>query len=63
MTCCLPTREAKQVGSTKNLADVINDYGSIESVRCNCNGSRVSVLVNKVSHLNNAQLLADLMPN
>lgn len=43
-------REAKQVGGTKSLADVISDLGSIESVRCNCNGTRVSVLVNKVSH-------------
>ena len=63
MTCCLPTREAKQVGSTKNLADVINDYGNIESIRCNCNGSRVSVLVNKVSRINRGQLLAVLLPN
>ncbi|XP_074648558.1 intraflagellar transport protein 140 homolog [Tubulanus polymorphus] len=40
----LSRREAKQVSSTKYLHDLIPSFGHITSVKCNSNGTRVSIL-------------------
>lgn len=41
-------REAKVHCSSKNLAHMIPDVGSIMSLRCNANGNKISILLNKV---------------
>ena len=41
-------REAKQHASPVNFAEVIPEFGSIYAAKCNCNASKVAVIVNKV---------------
>lgn len=41
-------REAKPVGITKNLAELIPDVGALRSVKCNASGSQMSVLITQV---------------
>ena len=42
-------REAKQHAAPINFAEMIPDFGSIYAAKCNCNASKVAVIVNKVS--------------
>jgi len=42
-------REAKQHVNPKNLGEAIGDLGKLKCAKCNCNGSKVSVLCDKVS--------------
>ncbi|ERE68715.1 putative intraflagellar transport protein [Cricetulus griseus] len=46
----LSRREAKVHCSSKNLAHMIPDVGSIMSLRCNANGNKISILLNKVDN-------------
>lgn len=46
-----PYRDAKAHCSTKNLADQIPNLGALRSVKCNANGSQVSILISQVSVL------------
>ena len=41
-------REAKQHCNPKSLGDSIAGIGKLKSVKCNCNGSKVSILCDKV---------------
>ncbi|KAM4716079.1 intraflagellar transport protein 140 homolog isoform 1-T3 [Anableps anableps] len=45
----LSRRDAKAHCSTKNLADHISNVGALRSVRCNANGSQVSLLISQVN--------------
>uniref|UniRef100_A0A673FYT9 Intraflagellar transport protein 140 homolog n=1 Tax=Sinocyclocheilus rhinocerous TaxID=307959 RepID=A0A673FYT9_9TELE len=44
----LTRREAKAMGVTKNLSELIPDLGALRSVRCNASGSQLSVLIAQV---------------
>ncbi len=46
---CAHFREAKAVVQPKNFGDVIPGIGGIVSAKCNCNGSKVSLVVSKVN--------------
>lgn len=46
--CVCVHREAKPVGVTKNLAELIPDLGALRSVKCNASGSQMSVLITQV---------------
>lgn len=41
-------REAKAMGVTKNLSELIPDLGALRSVKCNASGSHLSVLIAQV---------------
>uniref|UniRef100_A0A8C2GIK4 Intraflagellar transport protein 140 homolog n=1 Tax=Cyprinus carpio TaxID=7962 RepID=A0A8C2GIK4_CYPCA len=41
----LTRREAKAMGVTKNLSELIPDLGALRSVKCNASGSHLSVLI------------------
>ncbi|XP_067291267.1 intraflagellar transport protein 140 homolog isoform X2 [Pseudorasbora parva] len=45
----LTRREAKALGVTKNLCELIPDLGALRSVKCNASGSQLSVLVTQVN--------------
>ncbi|XP_004562563.1 intraflagellar transport protein 140 homolog isoform X2 [Maylandia zebra] len=45
----LSRRDAKAHCSTKNLADQIPNLGALRSVKCNANGSQVSILISQVN--------------
>lgn len=45
----LTRREAKPLGVTKNLCELIPDLGALRSVKCNASGSQLSVLVTQVN--------------
>ncbi|XP_051969833.1 intraflagellar transport protein 140 homolog [Xyrauchen texanus] len=45
----LTRREAKPLGITKNLAELIPDLGALRSVKCNASGSQLSVLITQVN--------------
>ncbi|KAG7507575.1 intraflagellar transport protein 140-like [Solea senegalensis] len=45
----LSRRDAKAHCSTKNLADQIANLGALRSVKCNANGSQVSILISQVN--------------
>ncbi|XP_012989276.2 intraflagellar transport protein 140 homolog isoform X2 [Esox lucius] len=45
----LTRREAKAHSSAKNMVDLIPDLGCLRSVKCNANGSQVSILVTQVN--------------
>uniref|UniRef100_A0A673G7I8 Intraflagellar transport protein 140 homolog n=1 Tax=Sinocyclocheilus rhinocerous TaxID=307959 RepID=A0A673G7I8_9TELE len=45
----LTRREAKAMGVTKNLSELIPDLGALRSVRCNASGSQLSVLIAQVN--------------
>ncbi|XP_017274041.1 intraflagellar transport protein 140 homolog [Kryptolebias marmoratus] len=45
----LSRRDAKAHCSAKNLADQIPNLGALRSVRCNANGSQVSILISQVN--------------
>uniref|UniRef100_A0A672G7J5 Intraflagellar transport 140 homolog (Chlamydomonas) n=1 Tax=Salarias fasciatus TaxID=181472 RepID=A0A672G7J5_SALFA len=45
----LSRRDAKAHCSAKNLADQISNLGALRSVKCNANGSQVSILISQVS--------------
>lgn len=45
----LSRREARQISSTKYLEDAVPNFGHIQSIKCNCNGSKVAI----ISHINN----------
>ncbi|XP_066914160.1 intraflagellar transport protein 140 homolog isoform X1 [Clytia hemisphaerica] len=40
----LSRREARQISISKNLEDAIPSFGSIQCLRCNCNGSKVAFI-------------------
>ncbi|XP_059572178.1 intraflagellar transport protein 140 homolog isoform X3 [Alligator mississippiensis] len=44
---CAPGREAKVHCNSKNLAELFPGLGRIASVKCNANGNKVSILINK----------------
>uniref|UniRef100_A0A8C1ZW73 Intraflagellar transport protein 140 homolog n=1 Tax=Cyprinus carpio TaxID=7962 RepID=A0A8C1ZW73_CYPCA len=44
----LTRREAKAMGVTKNLSELIPDLGALRSVKCNASGSHLSVLIAQV---------------
>lgn len=44
-------RDAKAHCGAKNLADQIANLGALRSVKCNANGSQVSILISQVSAL------------
>uniref|UniRef100_A0A671LI78 Intraflagellar transport protein 140 homolog n=1 Tax=Sinocyclocheilus anshuiensis TaxID=1608454 RepID=A0A671LI78_9TELE len=44
----LTRREAKAMGVTKNLSELIPDLGALRSVKCNASGSQLSVLIAQV---------------
>lgn len=46
--CVCVYREAKPLGVTKNLCELIPDLGALRSVKCNVSGSQLSVLVTQV---------------
>ena len=41
-------REAKQHVAPINFAEVISEFGSIYAAKCNCNATKVAVVINKV---------------
>ena len=41
-------REAKLHAAPINLVGVFPEFGSIYAAKCNCNASKVAVIVNKV---------------
>ena len=41
-------REAKLHAAPISLVEVIPEFGSIYAAKCNCNASKVAVIVNKV---------------
>ena len=41
-------REAKAHNIPKNIGESIPHFGSLLSVKCNCNGTKVSLIINKV---------------
>ncbi|CAH1793658.1 unnamed protein product [Owenia fusiformis] len=43
----LSRREAKQIGTAKNMTDVISHFGGFVSLRCNCAGNKVSLCIKK----------------
>ncbi|XP_047465018.1 intraflagellar transport protein 140 homolog [Mugil cephalus] len=45
----LSRRDAKAHCSAKNLADQITNLGALRSVKCNANGSQVSILISQVN--------------
>uniref|UniRef100_A0A8C1FZ63 Intraflagellar transport 140 homolog (Chlamydomonas) n=1 Tax=Cyprinus carpio carpio TaxID=630221 RepID=A0A8C1FZ63_CYPCA len=45
----LTRREAKAMGVTKNLSELIPDLGALRSVKCNASGSHLSVLIAQVN--------------
>ncbi|XP_068452167.1 intraflagellar transport protein 140 homolog, partial [Clinocottus analis] len=45
----LSRRDAKAHCSTKNLAEQIANLGALKSVKCNANGSQVSILISQVN--------------
>ncbi|KAK9530529.1 hypothetical protein VZT92_012025 [Zoarces viviparus] len=45
----LSRRDAKPHCSTKNLAKMIANLGALKSVKCNANGSQVSILISQVN--------------
>ncbi|XP_029977413.1 intraflagellar transport protein 140 homolog isoform X2 [Sphaeramia orbicularis] len=45
----LSRRDAKAHCSTKNLTDQIANLGALNSVKCNANGSQVSILISQVN--------------
>uniref|UniRef100_A0A671LEX3 Intraflagellar transport protein 140 homolog n=1 Tax=Sinocyclocheilus anshuiensis TaxID=1608454 RepID=A0A671LEX3_9TELE len=45
----LTRREAKAMGVTKNLSELIPDLGALRSVKCNASGSQLSVLIAQVN--------------
>ncbi|KAF5894331.1 intraflagellar transport protein, partial [Clarias magur] len=45
----LSRREAKPLCNAKNMAELIPDLGALKSVKCNSNGSQVSILVTQVN--------------
>ncbi|XP_061563720.1 intraflagellar transport protein 140 homolog [Cololabis saira] len=45
----LSRRDAKAHSSTKNLADQICNLGALRSVKCNANGSQVSIVITQVN--------------
>lgn len=45
----LTRREAKPVGVTKHLAELIPDLGALISVKCNASGSQMSALITQVN--------------
>ncbi|KAK9953000.1 hypothetical protein ABG768_017026 [Culter alburnus] len=45
----LTRREAKPLGVTKNLCELIPDLGALRSVKCNASGSQLSVLITQVN--------------
>lgn len=42
-------RDAKAHCSAKNLTDQIANLGALRSVKCNANGSQVSILISQVN--------------
>lgn len=42
-------RDAKAHCNAKNLADQIANLGALRSVKCNANGSQVSILITQVN--------------
>uniref|UniRef100_A0A8C1ZWI1 Intraflagellar transport protein 140 homolog n=1 Tax=Cyprinus carpio TaxID=7962 RepID=A0A8C1ZWI1_CYPCA len=49
----LTRREAKAMGVTKNLSELIPDLGALRSVKCNASGSHLSVLIAQVQKNSN----------
>lgn len=45
-------RDAKAHCSAKNLAEQIANLGALRSVKCNANGSQVSILISQVTTYN-----------
>ncbi|XP_043081946.1 intraflagellar transport protein 140 homolog isoform X2 [Puntigrus tetrazona] len=45
----LTRREAKAMGVTKNLSELIPDLGALRSVKCNASGSQLSLLITQVN--------------
>jgi len=45
----LSRREARQLGSTKNVGSVVKSINRIKDVHCNCNGSKVSIICTKAN--------------
>ncbi|KAI5086398.1 intraflagellar transport protein 140-like isoform X2, partial [Silurus meridionalis] len=45
----LSRREAKPLCTAKNLAELIPDLGALKSVKCNANGSQLSILITQVN--------------
>ncbi|TRY92904.1 hypothetical protein DNTS_005716, partial [Danionella cerebrum] len=45
----LTRREAKPMGVTKNLSELIHDLGTLRSVKCNASGSHMSILITLVN--------------
>lgn len=45
----LTRREAKPLGVTKNLSELISDLGALRSVKCNASGSQISVLITQIN--------------
>lgn len=48
-TLCSPCREAKVHCNCKSLAELVPGAGGMASLRCNANGSKISILLSKVS--------------
>ena len=44
-------REAKQHCSPKSLEESITGIGKLKSVKCNCNGTKVSIMCDKVREM------------
>ncbi|MCI4374879.1 hypothetical protein PGIGA_G00011700 [Pangasianodon gigas] len=45
----LSRREAKPLCNAKNVAELIPDLGALKSVKCNANGSQLSILITQVN--------------
>ncbi|KAK3552069.1 hypothetical protein QTP70_031784 [Hemibagrus guttatus] len=45
----LSRREAKPLCNAKNMAELIPDLGALKSVKCNANGSQLSILITQVN--------------
>ena len=52
-------REARQLGSTKNVGSVVKSINRIKDVHCNCNGSKVSIICTKVACVSPSILFKD----
>ncbi|XP_071976358.1 intraflagellar transport protein 140 homolog isoform X2 [Engystomops pustulosus] len=57
----LSRREAKAHSNCKNLSELVPGLGSIVSIRCNANGSKVSILANRADgHLDSKMYFYDV---
>lgn len=42
-------REARQISLSKNIEDAISNFGSIQLLKCNCNGTKVAFVSQNVT--------------